>query len=68
MKNINLYINNYKRKPIVYTQIDSIKLDKNILPNRNISNEGKYLQFKEKYKKYIRGSDEKAIDILKAKI
>ena len=68
LENINLYINNYKRKPIVYTQIDSIKLDKNILPNRNISNEGKYLQFKEKYKKYIRGSDEKAIDILKAKI
>ena len=38
IETIILYINNYKRRPRVYTQIDSIKLDKNFIPNINNSN------------------------------
>jgi len=67
LDNINLYINDFKRKPIVYTQIDLIKLDKNLIPNINASNEEKYLKFKQKYTKYIREKDEKTIEILKGK-
>ena len=69
LENINLYVNNFKRKPIVYTQADSIKLSRNIFPkNRNLSEDLNYLRYKEKYKKYLRRNDDKAIDILKSKI
>ena len=34
LENINLYINNYKRKPMVYTQPDSIKLNRDLFSKR----------------------------------
>ena len=71
LENINKYIYDYKRKPIVYKQIDSITLNKNIFPKiRKFSDEGKIYKFKKENNRFIRlnNIDERAIDILKNKI
>ena len=71
LENINKYIYDYKRKPIVYKQIDSITLNKNIFPKiRKFSDEGKIYKFKKENNRFIRSNniDERAIEILKNKI
>ena len=71
LENINKYIYDYKRKPIVYKQIDSIKVNKNIFPKiRKFSDEGKIYKFRKENNRFIRSNniDERAIEILKNKI
>jgi hypothetical protein len=68
LEGLNLNMNNYKRKPMIYSQPDSTNINNNI--KRRNSTNGTHYKLKEKYRQYLRTNDnnERAIDILKAKI
>ncbi len=70
LENLNFYVDIKKRRPIVYTQIEHPKQqDFRLIPKmRNFSEKNKYLKFIEKNKKFTRGNNDKAIDILKERI
>ena len=70
LEDINLYINNYKRKPLVYSQPYSKRENYNVeCKLRKNSDVNKYLKYKGIYKQYLRrNDDDKAIDILKYQI
>ena len=66
LEDISSYLNNYLRRPIVYSQPDSTKFKGNIMSKSRIySSDRKYPKFKENYNQYIRENDNKTIDILK---
>ena len=70
LEDINSYISNYKRKPLVYSQPYTKREYNNIeYKLRNFSDANKYHKFKGNFKQYLRrNDDDKAIDILKYKI
>ena len=71
LEDINSYINNYKRKPLVYSQPYSKRENNNddYKLRRNFLDANKFFKFKGNYKQYLRrNDDDKAIDILKYQI